>query len=155
MGVGKNGARDGDTQGVSRVSPQRAPFFRALITSKRPLRRLHFLSCWNLEVLHIIFQYPNKRQISFLKPDNIYRVFVSFFLDIIYNFFVFFLFIEKYLLLIKAFTGRSKMDNHILPFTTTPLKTCNKPTALNNRNQYYSNCFKFPLSLFKFPDFFY
>ena len=96
--LGKNGAREGDTQGLFRVSPSRVPFFLAL--TKRLLRRLHFLSCWNLEVLHIIFQYPNKRQISFLKPD--YHVFVSFFLvDIIYNFFFFFffLFIEKYLLL--------------------------------------------------------
>ena len=90
--LGKNGAREGDTQGLSRVSPSRAPFFVALITSKRllALRRLHFLSCWNLEVLHIIFQYPNKRQISFLKPE--YHVFVSFFLyDIIYNFFLLFI----------------------------------------------------------------
>ena len=88
--LGKNGARERDTQELSRVSPSRAPFFLALITSKRLLRRLHFLSCWNLEVLHITFQYPFKRQISFLKPD--YHIFVSFFLyDIIYNFFFLFI----------------------------------------------------------------
>jgi len=150
MGKGKNGKREGDTQGVSRLSPSRAPFFLALITSKRLLRRLHFLSCWNLEVLHIVFQYPNKRQVSFLKADNIYHVFVSSW----YHLQFLLLPLHRETPAFKGFTGRSKMDNHIsLPFTTTPLKTCNKLTALNNRKQYYSNCFKFPLSLFKFPDF--
>ena len=79
MGAGKNGTSDGDTQKVSPVSLSRAPFFLAPIQAPATQTTSSFLVGY-LEVLLIIFQHPNNQKISFLKPDDIYHVFTSFFM---------------------------------------------------------------------------